>query len=94
MALLCDLDQFVRNLVINKILFTRETRKLPNVMIGSDAVQGGCMEPMEEAVNRKIVSNDSIQKFIIPNLNLRTKARHQLATLMILIFVNLQQNNI
>ena len=36
------------------------------------------MEPMEEAVDREIVSNDNIQKFIMPNLNFRAKVYHQL----------------
>ena len=39
------------------------------------------MEPIKEAVSREVVSNDGIRKFTIPNLNLRSKAYHQLVNL-------------
>ena len=35
------------------------------------------MEPPMEAANRKVVSNDDVRKFIIPNLNLIAKAYQQ-----------------
>ena len=77
MVMLCDLDQSIQNSAANEILSIREIRKLRNVTINIDEVQGGSMEPMEEAVNREVVSNNSIRKYAIPNLNLIAKAYNQ-----------------
>ena len=76
-----NLDQSVRNLAVNKILSIRGSTKLQNVTIDSDVVQSASTEPMKEAVMREVVSNDSIRKSIIPNINVRAKAYHQLVNL-------------
>ena len=52
MAMLCDLDQSVQNLALNNIFAIRETRKLQNVMIGSELVQGATMEQIKESLSR------------------------------------------
>lgn len=39
------------------------------------------LQTMQETVNEGVVSNKSIRRFIIPNLNLRAKVYHQLVNL-------------
>ena len=57
MAMVCNLDQSVRNMTVNKTSSVRETRKLQSVTIDSDVVQDAFMEPKKEAANRELVPN-------------------------------------
>ena len=63
-------------------------------MTDSNVVQDAFMEAIKEAVNTEVVSNDSIQKSIIANLNLKQRLITNWSTSMILSLGNLQQYKI